>query len=96
MNPHITEENRRFFKAILTLENEEACAAFFEDVCTIKEIQDISQRLAVAEMLNAGEKYQAIEEKTGASTATISRVNKCLNYGSGGYRDVIEKLKSVK
>ena len=96
MNPHITEENRRFFKAILTLESEEECEAFFEDVCTIKEIQDISQRLAVAEMLNEGEKYQTIEEKTGASTATISRVNKCLNYGSGGYRTVIEKMKSVK
>lgn len=92
MSPHITEENRRFFKAIMTLESEEECAAFFEDICTIKEIQDISQRLSVAEMLSCGEKYQAIEEKTGASTATISRVNKCLNYGSGGYRRVLEKL----
>lgn len=88
----MTEENRRFFKAIMTLESEEECAAFFEDICTIKEIQDISQRLSVAEMLSCGEKYQAIEEKTGASTATISRVNKCLNYGSGGYRRVLEKL----
>lgn len=92
MSPHMTEENRRFFKAIMTLESEEECAAFFEDICTIKEIQDISQRLSVAEMLSCGEKYQAIEEKTGASTATISRVNKCLNYGSGGYRRVLEKL----
>ncbi len=96
MNPHITEENRRFFKAILSLESEEECAAFLEDVCTIKEIQDISQRLAVAEMLNDGEKYQTIEEKTGASTATISRVNKCLNYGSGGYRTVLDKMKAAK
>ena len=96
MSPHMTEENRRFFQAILTLETEEECAAFFEDVCTIKEIQDISQRLSVAEMLNDGEKYQTIEEKTGASTATISRVNKCLNYGSGGYRPVLEKLKDMK
>lgn len=96
MNPHITEENRRFFKAILSLESEEECAAFFEDVCTIKEIQDISQRLSVAEMLNDGEKYQTIEEKTGASTATISRVNKCLNYGTGGYRSVLDKMKAVK
>ena len=96
MNPHITEENSRFFKAILSLENEEECAAFFEDICTIKEIQDISQRLSVAEMLNDGEKYQAIEEKTGASTATISRVNKCLNYGSGGYQAVLKKMKAIK
>ena len=96
MSPHITEENRRFFRAILSLESEEECAAFFEDVCTIKEIQDISQRLSVAEMLNNGEKYQTIEEKTGASTATISRVNKCLNYGTGGYRSVLDKMKAVK
>ena len=96
MNPHITEENRSFFRAILSLETEEECAAFFEDVCTIKEIQDISQRLAVADMLNEGEKYQTIEEKTGASTATISRVNKCLNYGTGGYRTILERMKSDK
>ena len=96
MNPHITEENRKFFKAILSIESEEECAAFFEDVCTIKEIQDLSQRFSVAEMLNEGEKYQTIEAATGASTATISRVNKCLNYGSGGYRAVLEKMKAVK
>ncbi len=96
MSPHMTEENRRFFKAIMTLESEEECAAFFEDICTIKEIQDISQRLSVAEMLSGGEKYQTIEERTGASTATISRVNKCLNYGSGGYATVLERLKEIK
>ena len=96
MNPHITEENRKLFRAILSLSSEEECAAFFEDVCTIKEIQDLSQRFSVAEMLNDGEKYQTIEEKTGASTATISRVNKCLNYGSGGYRLVLEKSKMLK
>ena len=81
-----------FFKAILALETEEECSAFFEDICTIKEIQVLSQRLAVADMLNSGEKYQKIEEDTGASTATISRINKCLNYGSGGYRAVLEKI----
>ena len=94
MNSYITEENRSFFRAILSLKTEEECAAFFEDICTIKEIQDISQRLAVADMLNEGEKYQTIEEKTGASTATISRVNKCLNYGTGGYRIILERMKS--
>jgi TrpR-related protein YerC/YecD len=94
MNPHITEENRKFFRAIISLASEEECAAFFEDVCTIKEIQDLSQRLAVAEMLNDGEKYQTIEAATGASTATISRVNKCLNYGAGGYAIVLgEEVK---
>ena len=92
MIPNVTEENLRLFKAILSLETEEECAAFFEDICTIKEIQDLTQRLEVAEMLNRGEKYQTIEEMTGASTATISRVNKCLNYGSGGYKTVIERL----
>ncbi len=94
MTPHITEETKKLFRAILTLESEEECAAFFEDICTIKELLDISQRLCVAEMLNDGEKYQNIEEATGASTATISRVNKCLNYGSGGYRRVLEKMKN--
>jgi TrpR-related protein YerC/YecD len=93
MKPQITEENRKLYDAILRLETEEECAAFFEDICTIKEIQDLSQRFWVAEMLNDGEKYQQIEEKTGASTATISRVNKCLNYGSGGYRAILEKIK---
>ena len=93
MKPNVTEENRKLFRAILSLESEEECAAFFEDICTIKEIQDLTQRLAVASMLNCGEKYQKIEEVTGASTATISRVNKCLNYGSGGYKTVLEKLE---
>jgi TrpR-related protein YerC/YecD len=92
MKPNVTEENLRLFKAILSLKTEEECADFFEDICTIKEIQDLTQRLEVAEMLNRGEKYQKIEELTGASTATISRVNKCLNYGSGGYKTVIERL----
>ena len=72
---------------------QQECAAFFEDICTIKELQDMSQRLAVAEMLDDGEKYQSIGDATGASTATISRVNKCLNYGSGGYRVVLKRLK---
>ena len=93
MKPKYTEENRKLFQAILSLGSEEECAAFFEDICTIKEIQDLSQRLCVAEMLNCGEKYNDIEAATGASTATISRVNKCLNYGSGGYRTVLNKMK---
>ncbi len=78
-------------RAILQLENEQECAAFFEDICTIKEMQDISQRLRVAAMLHSGKSYQEISAKTGASTATICRVNKCLNYGEG-YRSVLDKM----
>ena len=73
------------FKAILALENVEECRKFFEDVCTIKELQAIAQRLDVAKMLSEGKNYQEISKQTGASTATISRVAKCLNYGAGGY-----------
>ena len=80
-----------FFNAILKLETLEACRKFFEDVCTIKELQDISQRLEVAALLKAGKNYQTITKETGASTATISRVNKCLNYGSGGYELVLQE-----
>ena len=96
MAHHWTEDEKQLFSAILSLANEEECASFFEDICTIKEIQDLAQRWCVARMLSEGEKYQTIEELTGASTATISRVNKCLNYGSGGYRKVIDKQKKKK
>ena len=96
MNNHFTEQEKDFVTALLTLKTEEECIAFLEDICTIKEIQDISQRLVVAKMLNEGEKYQNIEKETGASTATISRVNKCLAYGSGGYRSVLQKSKQNK
>jgi TrpR-related protein YerC/YecD len=74
------------YEAVLHLETVEECAAFFEDICTIKEIQDIAQRLQVAKMLHDGKNYIEISRLTGASTATICRVNKCLVYGSGGYR----------
>ena len=79
-----------FFNAILKLKDVEECRKFFEDVCTIKELQDVSQRLEVAKLLKDGKNYQEVSKKTGASTATISRVNKCLNYGSGGYGLVID------
>ncbi|MBE7012166.1 MAG: hypothetical protein E7415_05785 [Ruminococcaceae bacterium] len=82
----------RLFEAILKLETIDDCYAFFEDICTIKEITDISQRLDVAIMLNQGKSYQEVSKATGASTATISRVNKCLNYGSGGYEKALSKL----
>ena len=84
------EKFDEFFNAILKLESVEDCRKFFEDVCTIKEMQDISQRLEVARLLKEGLNYQSVSKETGASTATISRVNKCLNYGSGGYSLVID------
>ena len=96
MKPKLTPDAKALFDAILSLDDLEECAKFFEDVCTIKEIQDLSQRFAVARMLDEGEKYQKIEAATGASTATISRVNKCLAYGSGGYRSVLKKNKPSK
>lgn len=79
------------FRAVLKLETLEDCRKFFEDVCTIKELQAIAQRLDVAEMLSSGKNYQEISKQTGASTATISRVAKCLNYGAGGYELVLKE-----
>lgn len=79
------------FRAILELKTIDECYDFFEDVCTIKEMKDMAQRLEVAALLHAGQSYQQICTKTGASTATIGRVNKCLNYGTGGYRRALKK-----
>ena len=88
-----TDAEHNLFRAIVSISNEEECANFLEDICTMKEIKDLSQRLCVAKMLKNGDRYQDIEAATGASTATISRVNKCLLYGSGGYLSVIEKIE---
>ncbi len=87
-------KTENFYKAVLCLESNEECATFFEDIFTVKELQDISQRIEVAIMLDQGKSYNEICEKTGASTATISRVNRCLLYGSGGYRNVLDKIAS--
>ena len=87
-----TESIERLYQAIMLLESEEECAAFFEDLCTIMELQDMSQRLEAALMLKKGFNYQTISKEIGISTATISRVSKCINYGSGGYNTVIERL----
>ncbi|MBQ8387982.1 MAG: TrpR YerC/YecD [Clostridia bacterium] len=86
-----TENMDKLFKAILNLESIEECYSFFEDVCTINELLAISQRFEVAEMLNSGKNYLDISAATGASTATISRVNKCLVYGNG-YKSALKKL----
>ena len=82
-------------EALLSLETKDEIYAFLEDVCTIKEALDISQRLSVAKMLDEGISYAKITASTGASTATISRVSKCLNYGSGGYNAAIDKLEKA-
>lgn len=88
-----TSEIEGFFEAVLELETVEECKKFFEDICTIKELESISQRLEVAKMLKNGDTYIAIGNKTGASTATISRVNRCLNYGDGGYNIILKRLE---
>lgn len=86
---------RTLYETILKLETVEECDAFFDDICTIKELQDLSQRLQVATLLSEGKNYQEVSALTGASTATICRVNKCLVYGSG-YRTVLAKEKENK
>lgn len=83
----------RLFEAILLLENKEECYSFFDDVCTIQELTSIAQRLEVAKLLCEGKSYVEINKLTGASTATICRVGKCVNYGSGGYRTAIDRLE---
>lgn len=80
------------FDAILTLETKEECYSFFEDLCTVNELLSLSQRFEVASMLRDKKTYLEIAEKTGASTATISRVNRSLNYGSDGYELVFGRL----
>lgn len=94
MNFKIKDEmTDRLFEAILLLKNIEECYDFFEDICTIAEIKALAQRLEVARMLSKGKTYTEISEKTGASTATISRVNRCLNYGADGYKIILERLE---
>ena len=86
------ESTDGLFQAILSLQDMDECYTFFEDVCTINELLSLSQRYEVAKMLREGKTYLEIAEKTGASTATISRVNRSLNYGSDGYDMVFERL----
>jgi len=88
-----TEAVDHLFEAILSLKNKEECYLFFEDVCTINELLSLSQRFEVAKMLRESCTYLEIAEKTGASTATISRVNRSLNYGNDGYEMVFDRIK---
>ena len=90
------EDIDELFDAILTLENRDDCYRFFEDVCTINEIHAIAQRLQVAKLLSEKKTYNEIEDTTKASTATISRINKCLLYGADGYRRVLERMREKK
>lgn len=84
------------FEAILLLENMDECYRFFNDICTIKEIQAFAQRLKVAKLLKENNTYHEIEAKTGASTATISRISRFLNYGGDGYTLIIDRLEEKK
>lgn len=95
----MTEKNSRknetvdaLFDAILSLESREECYAFFEDLCTVKEISDMAQRLEAAKLLLDGRTYDQIVKEVEISTATISRINRCIQYGTGGYQSVIEKI----
>ena len=97
MNSKLKDMNVDYlFKAILSLETLEECYNFFEDLCTVPELKALSQRLHVAKMMEERHVYSDIVNETGASTATISRVNRSLNYGCDGYRVVFERLKDEK
>jgi len=85
----------QFVHAILSLNTEEEVRNFFDDICTIKEIQDMTHRLEVAKLLSEGKVFSEISRETGTSSATIGRVNKCLMYGPGGYRVVLDRLKKT-
>ncbi len=90
-----TQAVNELFEAILTLENKEECFDFFEDVCTVNELLSLAQRFEVAKMLKEGHTYMEVAEKTGASTATISRVNRSLNYGKDGYEMVFSRMNAA-
>lgn len=89
------EQTDEVFKAILSLQTLDECYNFFEDICTIKEIEDIALRYRVANLLVEKKSYKEITDITGASSTTITRVNKCLQYGNDGYRIVLERTKNV-
>ena len=92
-NPRRNETIDALFDAILSLETREECYDFFEDLCTVKEISDMAQRLEAAKLLLDGNTYEQIVKTVEISTATISRINRCIQYGTGGYRQTIEKVR---
>ena len=85
-------ETDELFRAILSLKTEEECYRFFDDLCTVGEIKAMAQRFHVAQLLSEGKTFTQISEEVGASSATITRVNKCISYGSDGYRRIIDRL----
>ena len=87
------EKSDQLYKAILQLQDEQECYEFFQDLCTMTELRSMEQRFEVASLLNDGMIYNEILDRTGASSATISRVNRCLHYGADGYQTVIPRLK---
>ncbi len=91
-----TDAVEELFEAILTLENKEECFKFFEDICTVNEVTSIAQRFAVARMLKENKTYLEVAKETGASTATISRVNRSLNYGNDSYDMVLNRMSKDK
>ena len=93
MDKKMPPETRRLFQALLSLQNDEECEAFLRDLCTMKELADMAQRLEAAEMLLQGNTYEQIVKSVRISTATISRINQCIQYGSGGYRTVVSRLQ---
>ena len=92
MQKEISEHNALLFEAILALKDQEECRAFFQDLCTVSELKAMVQRLEVAQLLDQGLIYNDILQRTGASSATISRVNRALQYGADGYKTVLPRL----
>ena len=96
VNPKLKDEmNDQLCEAMLSLQTMDECYQFFEDICTVSELKAMSQRLEVARMLRQGHTYEDIVARTGASTATISRVKRCLNYGADGYSSVLGRLDQL-
>ena len=93
MQKESVEQNTLLFKAILALRDREECRAFFQDLCTVAELKALAQRMEVAQLLDQGFIYNDILQRTGASSATISRVNRALQYGADGYKTVLPRLK---
>ena len=93
MQKESVEQNTLLFKAILALRDQEECRGFFQDLCTVAELKALAQRMEVAQLLDQGFIYNDILQRTGASSATISRVNRALQYGADGYKTVLPRLK---
>ncbi|MDE6590170.1 MAG: TrpR-like protein [Oscillospiraceae bacterium] len=93
MQKELPDQNALLFEAVLALETPEECRAFFQDLCTVAELRAMSQRLEVAQLLDGGLIYNDILQRTGASSATISRVNRALQYGADGYKTILPRLK---